>query len=48
MQLTNILLPTAAPAGTASAYNISLYSKDSYQGTQKSAHCWHPQRRLHR
>lgn len=34
MQLSTLLV--AALAGTSSAYTLSVYSADNYQGTQKS------------
>ncbi len=36
MKLSAVFLTAAALAGTSSAYKISVYSKDNYQGTQKS------------
>ncbi|KAK4206727.1 hypothetical protein QBC37DRAFT_457712 [Rhypophila decipiens] len=36
MKFSSVLLAVAALTGTSSAYKISLYSKDNYQGTQKS------------
>ena len=36
MKLSAVFLAAAALAGTSSAYKISVYSGDNYQGTQKS------------
>ena len=36
MKLSTVLLAATALVGTSSAYKISVYSKDNYQGTQKS------------
>ena len=36
MKLPAVFLAAAALAGTSSAYKISVYSGDNYQGTQKS------------
>lgn len=36
MKLSSILVATAALAGTSSAYRLSVYSSDNYQGTQRT------------
>ncbi|KAG7289910.1 hypothetical protein NEMBOFW57_006287 [Staphylotrichum longicolle] len=36
MKLSAFFLAATALAGTSSAYRISVYSKDNYQGTQKT------------
>ncbi|KAK5656019.1 hypothetical protein OQA88_5158 [Cercophora sp. LCS_1] len=36
MKLSSVILAATALAGTSSAYRISVYSKDNYQGTQKT------------
>lgn len=36
MKLSAVLVAAAALAGSSEAYRISVYSKDNYQGSQKS------------